>query len=126
MLVPVNAATHVILVFHGSQARSAQTDAERFTQTLSSAHPDWSFSAGYLQFCSPDISGAFAQAVSAGATTVLFWPLFVLSGKHVEQDLPRVFQECGHAYPQVTIKVLPHLGADPAFVEWLTARVKQA
>jgi sirohydrochlorin cobaltochelatase len=46
-----------------------------------------------------------------GISDVLVFPYFLAAGTHVARDVPRVIHEAGLRHPQMSFRILPHLGA---------------
>jgi sirohydrochlorin cobaltochelatase len=77
----------------------------------------------YLEIAEPSIPDAIDAAVAGGATTVRVLPHFLGPGNHVQVDIPQIVDAARERHPEVTIELAEHLGADPALVDLLAARV---
>ncbi len=77
----------------------------------------------YLELTAPSIPDAIDRAVAGGATTVRVLPHFLGPGNHVSVDIPGIVADATERRPDVRIELAEHLGADPALVDLLAARV---
>lgn len=77
----------------------------------------------YLELSQPSIPDAIDAAVADGATSVRVLPHFLGPGNHVLVDIPGIVAEARERHPDITIELAEHLGADPALVDLLAARV---
>ena len=79
-----------------------------------------------MSLAQPDVPGAFAKVVAAGATRVLVLPYFLHLGVHLRADIPRLLQETCAAYPHLQVILGPHLGYDEILVELLAKRIRES
>lgn len=110
-----------ILVAHGSRRAVANEEIAHFAQQVAAGlnerfgvidHAFW-------ELAQPSLEQAIDQQISAGAKVVKIFPYFLAQGSHVTNDLPSVVTQKQAQYPEVTITLLPHLGAVPGFADWL-------
>ncbi|NLJ92282.1 MAG: cobalamin biosynthesis protein CbiX [Aeromonadales bacterium] len=110
-----------ILVAHGSRRAVANEEIAQFAEQVAAGlnerfgvidHAFW-------ELAEPSLAQAIDQQVAAGANTVKIFPYFLAQGSHVTNDLPSVVTQKQAQYPEVTITLLPHLGAVPGFAHWL-------
>ncbi|WP_417614035.1 sirohydrochlorin chelatase [Oceanisphaera sp.] len=110
-----------ILVAHGSRRVAANEEIATFSQSLSQVmtvrfdvmgHAFW-------ELAEPSLEQAIDQQVAVGAKNISVFPYFLAQGKHVVNDLPSVLEQKRTQYPDVTLTLLPHLGALPGFADWL-------
>ena len=114
-----------ILVAHGSRRVAANEEIAAFSQSLSRAmtarfdvlgHAFW-------ELAEPTLEQAIDQQVARGAKNISLFPYFLAQGKHVVNDLPSVLEQKRVQYPDVTLTLLPHLGALPGFADWLAEQL---
>jgi sirohydrochlorin ferrochelatase len=117
-----------LLVAHGSrnpaaaEAHRALCDAVAAASTSTADRPIEVVPA-YLEISEPSIPDAIDAAVANGATTVRVLPHFLGPGNHVLVDIPEIVRAARERHPAATIELVEHLGADPALVDLLAARV---
>lgn len=114
-----------ILVAHGSRRVAANEEIAIFSQSLSRAmtarfdvmgHAFW-------ELAEPSLEQSIDQQIAAGAKDITLFPYFLAQGRHVVNDLPSVLEQKRAQYPDVTITLLPHLGALPGFADWLAEQL---
>jgi len=67
----------------------------------------------YLEACAPDLPTAARGLVEAGATRITVLPLFLGTGKHAREDIPKLVQEIRDTHPQVAVELEPAVGEHP-------------
>ncbi len=117
-----------LLVAHGSRNPRAATAHEQLCAAVAAAS---AASAGapvevrpaYLELSAPSIPDAIDAAVADGATRIRVLPHFLGPGNHVSVDIPAIVDDARRRHRDVTVELAEHLGADPALVDLLAARV---
>jgi sirohydrochlorin cobaltochelatase len=67
----------------------------------------------YLEQMKPDLAEAVAALAAAGARSIRVVPLFLGSGGHVKQDLPRLVAAAREAHAGLEIKLEQPIGEQP-------------
>jgi len=79
----------------------------------------------YLEINSPSIQEAIAETVSAGAKDVRVLPYFVLSGRHTQEDIPRIIRhEKKRHGKSINITLCAYLGYDKRIVQVVKERLR--
>jgi sirohydrochlorin cobaltochelatase len=112
----------VLLIAHGSRNPAAQTDHERLCERVGAA-TGTTVRPAYLELAEPGIATAIDAAVADGADRVRLVPVFLHSGNHVARDIPEAVSAAREAHPGVDIQLDEHVGADPALVDLIAARI---
>jgi sirohydrochlorin cobaltochelatase len=117
-----------LLVAHGSRNPRAADAHEQLCVAVTEAASAATGAAvrvvpAYLELTEPSIPDAIDAAVVAGARTVQVLPHFLGPGNHVLVDIPEIVEAARSRHPGVQIELSEHLGADPALVDLLAARV---
>lgn len=82
-------------------------------------------SAAFLEINSPSIGEAVDRCAAAGARTVSILPYFLLTGRHVREDIPKIAREARARHKgRARIVLCPYLGFDPKIVDVLLRRLK--
>ncbi len=81
---------------------------------------------GYLNYSEPPFVEAVAKCVAAGADRILVTPYFLVPGKFVKVDLPRVVEEAQAAYPEIKFEVAEAIGYDVELAEAISASARAA
>ena len=77
----------------------------------------------YLELAEPSIPAAIDSAIAAGATQVRLVPHFLGPGNHVMVDIPEIVAAARQRHPGIEVELSEYLGADPALIDLLAARV---
>jgi sirohydrochlorin ferrochelatase len=109
----------LILLGHGSRTPGAFEEMQDLVQRLQSRYPDILVLSAYLSLSQPDLPAATAQAVANGAAEVRILPLFFFSGKHVQEDIPRLAAHVEAAHPGTRIVLLEAAGRHPGFAAFV-------
>lgn len=105
----------LILLGHGSRAPETFEEMRELAAKLQALHPGTAVSAAFLSLGDPDLPRAIAAAAASGAAGIRILPLFFFSGKHVQDDIPRLVAEARAAHPGVRIELLAAAGRHPDF-----------
>lgn len=114
-----------ILVAHGSRRALANEEVAQLAKQVA-ANLNERFSLmghAFWELAQPSLAQAIDQQVQEGANTIKIFPYFLAQGSHVTHDLPSVVTEKQAQYPNVVIKLLPHLGATPGLADWLAEQL---
>lgn len=116
--------TFLVLLFHGSKREAAFSEAASMVAEVSQWFPETRVFPAFLQFISPSLPDTLQKCLSMGASCVKVFPLFVLSGSHVESDIPAMLDSWRKEHSGVEVELLPHLGVDPSFRLWLRSKIQ--
>lgn len=79
---------------------------------LQSDRPDLRVTCAYLELCTPDLPTATAQLVQHGVQHITIVPMFLGTGRHAREDLPRIVDELRQAHAGVQFHVQQAVGED--------------
>ncbi|OGW81457.1 MAG: hypothetical protein A3C47_01730 [Omnitrophica bacterium RIFCSPHIGHO2_02_FULL_51_18] len=80
----------------------------------------------YLEITSPSIPAALRALVKKGVQEINILPYFLLSGRHIKQDIPRIVREAKRVYKyRVKIKLCRYLGYDPRIMSLVKQRIRE-
>lgn len=110
-----------ILVAHGSRRQAANQEIADFAASVTQAMHDRFdiMNHAFWELAEPSLAQAIDAQVAAGANDIKLFPYFLAQGRHVVEDLPSVLHQKREQYPDLTLTLLPHLGAMPGFATWL-------
>ena len=116
----------LVVVAHGSR-RAASNDEVRelacaLAGMLSDVFPI--VEVGFLELAEPLIPAALERVIAAGATDISVFPYFLSAGRHVVTDVPEEVKTVQEKYPQLSIKMLTHLGASSGFTQFIAQALK--
>lgn len=103
----------LLIVAHGSRRKESNDEVRRLANRIKeNAGPAFDLvMAAFLEISSPQIDSAIADLVDEGATEIKVFPYFISAGTHVVQDIPRIIQEERDMHPNISLEILPHMGA---------------
>lgn len=115
----------LLLIAHGSRRAAANQEFQQQVQALASqlAQPELLVKACYLELCPPGISQALAELAEQGVERIRILPCFLNQGRHVAEDVPADVAEFTGQFPKVEVEMLPYLGAQASYIDFLTQAV---
>jgi sirohydrochlorin cobaltochelatase len=114
----------VILFGHGSRDPLWKLPLESVATRLRAAAPGTPVRCAYLELQAPDLASAAGELVAAGVEQVTIVPMFLGTGRHAREDLPRLVEQLRQAHPAVVFALQRPVGEDPRVLE-LLARIAQ-
>ena len=115
----------IIVFAHGSRVESANEAVRSVAAELARVSGD-RVEAAFLELGQPDLEGAAARLVEAGAERITVIPYFLTLGLHMERDLPPLVAKISNTYSGLPIAVTPPLDGHPALVQALLDRALSA
>lgn len=100
----------LILLAHGSRDALWRQPIEAVREAVLQTRPQSLAVCAYLEACPPDLPTAARGLVETGATRIAVLPLFLGTGKHAREDIPKLVQAIRDAYPQVLVDLQPAVG----------------
>jgi sirohydrochlorin cobaltochelatase len=100
----------LILFAHGARDPAWAAPFEKVAQQVRQAHPGRHVALAYLECMTPSLAQAAAALVTAGCTRLAVLPMFLGTGGHVREDLPRLMGELRQAHPDVAFALLQAVG----------------
>ena len=80
----------------------------------------------YLEITPPSVSAAIHALVKKGAGEIRVLPYFLLFGKHIKENLPRIVKAARQAHKgRIRIKLCPYLGYSPKIVSVVKQRLRE-
>ena len=111
--------TGLILLAHGSRDAQWRAPMEAVCAAVRQRQPQGLCACAYLEACEPDLPGAAAELVALGALRLLVLPLFLGTGKHARQDIPRLVRAWSATHPQIPMRLEAAVGENPAVIALL-------
>jgi sirohydrochlorin cobaltochelatase len=110
-------ARAVILFGHGSRDPLWRLPMETVAARLRAMQPDTPVRCAYLELDTPTLAEAAADVVAAGATEVTIVPMFLGTGRHAREDLPRLLWQLQAEHPRVAFSLQKSVGEDGRVIE---------
>lgn len=115
----------VILVGHGSRQEAANDVLLRIAAQLSAGLPDLPLRPAFFSLAKPDLPEVVRELYSGGTRQLLIVPFFLVPGTHLKHDIPELLENFAAAFPELRIKVCPHLGDSPGIVTLLRDEIHE-
>ena len=115
----------VILVGHGSKAPGFDTAMKKVALRLRVQKLYREVRCAFLEVSSPSIPEAIDECVRKGAAEIRVLPYFVLTGKHVTRDIPRIVAVAAGKYRgKARVVLCPYLGYHEKIVSVVRERLR--
>ena len=114
---------YCIFILHGSRSPEARLATNQFKKQLLE-NLESPFTVCYLKGDSPSLSEALENAVLNGASNIVCFPLFVMPGQHICEDIPTIIDDFKKKHYNCKIKLLPSLVENQYFVEFLVRNLE--
>jgi sirohydrochlorin cobaltochelatase len=103
----------IVLLAHGSRDPDWRAPIEALAARMVQLAPGARIACAYLEFSAPDLPGAVAALLRAGAGAIAIQPMFLGLGRHTRADLPRLLDEQRRRYPGVPFTLRPAIAEHP-------------
>jgi sirohydrochlorin cobaltochelatase len=109
----------IILLGHGSRDPLWRQPMEAVAARLGALRPELPVRCAYLELEPPTLADAASQLAAAGVANISITPMFLGSGKHVREDLPRLLEKLEQQHPAVKFELQPPVGDNPRVIDLL-------
>lgn len=114
--------TVVLLVAHGSGSQEANLELYQLAEKLEE-RLGREVIACFMELGEPSIPEGVDLALSRSPHEILILPYFLIQGRHLAEDIPRILSEKARAFPETPIRILGYPGAHPKMVDLLALTV---
>lgn len=104
--------TGLILLGHGSRDPLWRAPLEAVQVQIQRTQPELPCRCAYLELTSPSLGEAADQLVAQGVEHLRITPLFLGTGKHAREDIPRLVAALQTRHPQLLVEVQSSVGED--------------
>jgi sirohydrochlorin cobaltochelatase len=109
---------HAIILFaHGSRDPQWRAPIEAVAARIAATHPSRPVRCAYLEMCPPSLPDAARDLAGLGATRITVVPMFLGTGKHAREDLPRLVGKVRVEHPGMQFHVQGAMGEDPRMTD---------
>lgn len=105
--------TGLILLAHGSRDALWRQPIEAVHQLVQAIRPDLPCVCAYLDACAPDLPAATQTLIAQGVKHLIVLPLFLGTGKHAREDIPRLLDELRRQHPGCRFDLQTAAGENP-------------
>jgi sirohydrochlorin cobaltochelatase len=109
----------IILLGHGSRDPLWRQPMEAVAARLAVLRAGVPVRCAYLELEPPTLADAVRELAAAGAVCVSITPMFLGSGKHVREDLPRLLDALRDTHPDVRFELRRPVGDDSRLLDLL-------
>lgn len=103
----------LILLAHGSRDPLWRQPIEAVHQLLQAMQPGLPCICAYLDACAPDLPAATQTLIAQGVRHLIVLPLFLGTGKHAREDIPRLLDELRRQHPVCRFDLQTAAGENP-------------
>ncbi len=113
-----NPQPHGIVLFaHGSRDPAWRAPIEAVARRMREIDPTARVQCAYPELTEPDLPAAVAALHAQGATRVTVWPMFLGTGRHAREDLPRLLGQLRLQYPGVAFSLREAIAEHPEVLQ---------
>lgn len=110
-------STGLVLFGHGARDPRWADTIQAIAARVERLAPGVPVQVAFLEFMSPDLSGAVDALVAKGVDSIVVAPVFLAAGGHVLRDLPARLAEIAGRHPGLSVRVEPALGGLPSVLD---------
>lgn len=107
----------IVLFGHGSRNSDWAVPFEAIRREIAQQQPDTPVELAFLELMQPTLPEAVASLAALGVVKVAVVPVFISTGSHVREDLPKLVSEALTLSPGLDITVAAPLGEAPAMLQ---------
>jgi sirohydrochlorin ferrochelatase len=109
--------TGILIISHGSRHPQTKRELEALAAELRKNNANLHIAYAFLEIETPSIPEGIDGCVKAGSDKVLILLNFLNSGKHVDEDIPRIVNEARKIYPAVRFDISRPIGLHPGITK---------
>jgi len=109
----------IILLGHGSRDPLWRQPMEAVAARLAALRPEVPVRCAYLELEPPTLAEAASELAAGGVASISITPMFLGSGKHVREDLPRLLEKLQQQHAAVKFELRAPVGDDPRVLDLL-------
>jgi sirohydrochlorin ferrochelatase len=118
--------TGVIVFTHGSRLAEGNEIMVRLVDRLRARLGEQLVEACFMELGQPDMYTGIRRLVEQGCNHIFGYAFFLVPGKHLREDIPAIFRCALANHPDVTWEITEPMMEDPALLDLVERRVKQA
>lgn len=111
----------IVLFAHGSRDPLWRVPIEAVRERMALQHPHLPVCCAYLELCEPDLAQAVGELLAQGVSHVTVVPMFLGTGRHAREDLPRLVADLHQRHPGVAFALQGPVGEDPRMTALMAA-----
>ncbi|WP_354448815.1 sirohydrochlorin chelatase [Ottowia thiooxydans] len=107
----------IVLFAHGSRDPAWRAPIEAVAERMRQIQAGARVVCAYLELTEPDLPSTVNQLFAEGVRAITIWPMFLGTGRHAREDLPRLVEELRAQHPAVEFVLQPAIGEHPDVLE---------
>lgn len=107
----------IVLFAHGSRDPAWRAPIEAIAERMRALDPAMRVICAYLELTEPSLPDATAALIDSGVREITVWPMFLGTGRHAREDLPRLLDELRARHPDVRFTLRQAIAEHPAVLE---------
>jgi sirohydrochlorin cobaltochelatase len=115
----------VVVFTHGSRLPEGNATMLQFVEKLRERFGTGLIEPCFLELGKPSIPVALKKLVRQGCTHIFGYALFLAPGKHLQTDIPFIFEQTLKKHPAVTWEISPAMMTDPALIELVACQIAE-
>lgn len=115
----------IVLLAHGSRDPRWRMPFEVLISDLKHELGQEKVELAYMEFCSPSLEDVVYQSYKDGYTKLNFLPMFMASGSHLRNDVPKILEKLKEGKRDLTLSLLSPIGEHELMVKAISGIVKE-
>ena len=115
----------IVLFAHGSRDPLWRAPIEAVAERIRTLAPGAAVACAYLEYTEPTLETVVAQLAGSGATAIAVWPMFLGTGRHARDDLPRLVDALRVQHPGIDFTLQPAIAEHPDVLHAMAAAALQ-
>ena len=118
----------LLIIAHGSRRENSNEEVRALAIKVSQLENTRfdEVTAGFLELAEPSIPDGLEACIKRGAKEVVVFPYFLAAGRHVVEDIPEEIAPIVAKYPDVNVRIAPHLGMAATLPEIIVNTAQQS
>jgi len=100
----------VLLISHGSRFSKTKEEVKILVRRLRESSSINIFEYAFLEIETPSIPDGIETCIQKGATDILILLNFLNSGRHVDEDIPKIIEKAKRQYPNISFHISKPVG----------------
>lgn len=115
--------TAIIIVDHGSKFTESNTALEDIAMQFQHQSPYNIVEPAHMDIATPTIADAFNRCARQGAAHIIIFPFFLLPGRHVAEDIPRLVSQAAKLNRDITYLITNPIAPHPLINQIIQSRI---
>ena len=117
--------TGVIVFTHGSRVAAGNAILVQFVDQLRRRLGHELVEPCFMEIAPPDIPSAIEKLVARGCNHIFGYALFLVPGRHLQEDIPAIIDAALQKHPGVTYEITEPMLDDPALLDMVALRIQR-